>query len=170
MLSTGSYVAMRAGRTVAITALECHVVLCTKVPRSLFRSLKAGMHMVDHCLVTPQATTTGDSMQPSHHPHPGFSCVVQVGHLEHLVKLYSRGDIPHCDWLDILTLKVCPNLCWHHEQPWSLKQSSVVLLARSCCPLYILHLALPNKPLCNFQLFCGPDDRLVAPSSSVHSP
>ena len=33
-------------------------------------------------------------------------CWCQVGHLEHLVKLYSRGDIPHCDWLDVLTLKV----------------------------------------------------------------
>jgi hypothetical protein len=30
----------------------------------------------------------------------------QVGHLEHLAKLYSRGDIPRCDWLDMLTFRV----------------------------------------------------------------
>jgi hypothetical protein len=28
------------------------------------------------------------------------------GQLQHLVKLYSRGDLPHCPWLDGLTLKV----------------------------------------------------------------
>lgn len=37
--------------------------------------------------------------------HAGCPLLCQVGHLEHLVKLYSRGDIPHCDWLDMLTLK-----------------------------------------------------------------
>lgn len=38
--------------------------------------------------------------------------LLQVGHLEHLVKLYSRGDIPHCDWLDMLTFKArCCVLC-----------------------------------------------------------
>ncbi|KAF8067321.1 Phosphatidylinositol 3-kinase [Scenedesmus sp. PABB004] len=29
----------------------------------------------------------------------------QVCHLEHLAKLYSRGDLPRCDWLDSLTFK-----------------------------------------------------------------
>jgi hypothetical protein len=33
-------------------------------------------------------------------------CCCQVGHLEHLVKLYSRGDVPRCDWLDMLAFKV----------------------------------------------------------------
>lgn len=38
-------------------------------------------------------------------PHP-IVHLMQVGHLEHLVKLYSRGDVPRCDWLDMLTFKV----------------------------------------------------------------
>lgn len=32
------------------------------------------------------------------------------------MKLYSRGDIPHCDWLDILTLKVT-HLLHNHTAP-----------------------------------------------------
>lgn len=30
----------------------------------------------------------------------------QIGQLEHLMKLYARGDMPHVDWLDTLTFKV----------------------------------------------------------------
>eukprot|EP00877_Chromochloris_zofingiensis_P002248 jgi/Chrzof1/12023/Cz06g18140.t1 len=29
----------------------------------------------------------------------------QIGQLEHLMKLYARGDMPHVDWLDTLTFK-----------------------------------------------------------------
>eukprot|EP00878_Enallax_costatus_P036478 GHUV01040968.1.p1 GENE.GHUV01040968.1~~GHUV01040968.1.p1 ORF type:complete len:502 (+),score=176.25 GHUV01040968.1:517-2022(+) len=36
---------------------------------------------------------------------PALSQRSQVGHLEHLVKLNSRGDVPRCDWLDMLTFK-----------------------------------------------------------------
>ncbi|KAF6260720.1 phosphatidylinositol 3-kinase [Scenedesmus sp. NREL 46B-D3] len=36
---------------------------------------------------------------------PPLSQRSQVGHLEHLAKLYSRGDVPRCDWLDMLAFK-----------------------------------------------------------------
>lgn len=37
---------------------------------------------------------------------PPLAARSQVGHLQHLAKLYSRGDIPHCEWLDTLTFRV----------------------------------------------------------------
>jgi hypothetical protein len=30
----------------------------------------------------------------------------QIGRLEHLVRLYNRGDMPKVDWLDALTMAV----------------------------------------------------------------
>jgi hypothetical protein len=45
-----------------------------------------------------------------------------VGHLEHLVKLYSRGDVPRCDWLDMLAFKVSFNALQQQQQPRLLNQ------------------------------------------------
>eukprot|EP00879_Flechtneria_rotunda_P010868 GHRR01011358.1.p1 GENE.GHRR01011358.1~~GHRR01011358.1.p1 ORF type:complete len:821 (+),score=283.38 GHRR01011358.1:733-3195(+) len=67
----------------------------------------------------------------------------QVGQLEHLVKLYSREDIPHCDWLDMLTFQEIRRMCSAELQQAVADQ---VLLLQLELPVFP-HAVLYQQPL-----------------------